>query len=326
MDDDYDHGGEDTSQASLGVSSILRAGEEAIEQAAGAAGLDAARGVTNDMVADLMRALNNEKAAPDLLPYEGQLVAVLLSLLVDQQRHLDQLPVPQRAADDCVASLYEMDVARLRGMLAGYHRIRAVKVTSDGGRRAVGGLPPGGRSLCGRVLTPASHLHTLPPHLAQIHKWAPHIQANDGAKERLSPEEAQLHDTLCRLRGAYLADLALGHLPDGFRELEGVPGVAEGPGDGVHVFARVLERLDSIPSGAWRRAGLWAGLGGCLGAAPAVTSSVPPFPTSVLPPARPPRPPAGRGDVLEPMEAGESVATLYRVLAPYVLQRKVDLL
>lgn len=134
MDDEEDRYNDD-GVASQGVSSILREGEELIENAAGAIAPDSLKGETNEMIPDLMKALNNEKTAPDLLPYEGELIAVLLNLLQEQRKHLDQMPVPERAQDDCVASLYEMDIARLRGMLANYHRIRAVKVRASTDRQ-----------------------------------------------------------------------------------------------------------------------------------------------------------------------------------------------
>ena len=85
------------------------------------------------------------------------------------------------------------------------------------------------------------------PLFLQIHKWAPHIQANDEMKERLSPEEAQLHGAICKYREAYLNDIVLSQLPEGYNSLEGKG--SEGPPDQVHVFARIQEDLGSIPSG-----------------------------------------------------------------------------
>lgn len=125
------------------AAAILREGEAAIEDAAGAR-TDGAGGhggsggaLANPLVGDLLRALRNEKAAPDLLPFQGDLVGTLSDMLAAQRAVLDSTPRSRLAAFDTVAALYEADVARLRYLLALYLRTRLAKVRL--GRRKGGG-------------------------------------------------------------------------------------------------------------------------------------------------------------------------------------------
>ena len=75
----------------------------------------------------------NERAAPELLPYEGVLVAELEAAVADQQ----QL-VQARNADDTVkafmGNLYFMEIERIKYLLRSYLRTRLTKVRETGTR------------------------------------------------------------------------------------------------------------------------------------------------------------------------------------------------
>jgi hypothetical protein len=310
------------------ASAILREGEAAIEDAAGARAAGGAHGgaggLANPLVADLLRALRNEKAAPDLLPFQTDLVATFTSMLVEQRRGLDETPKSALARFDTVAALYEADVARLRYLLAVYLRTRLAKVreAGAGGARRGGGVRVG--SAAARNL--AAHSGSRCPVAAPAPRTA-----------RADPPVGVPHRHQRRRPRAAVA--AGGGVPrppagggDGSRFRHG-PGPAAGGVDGTGGGARHLRRPQPrgarvradargadgdgcvLPGGNGGRGRAWrAGEGGPRALRSTQARSLHPCP----PPAD-----EATGEATD-LRPGAS-AVLYRLVAPFVLQGKADL-
>ena len=77
----------------------------------------------NPEIESLIRAWCNEKASPDLLPYQGDLVDLFLSNVKAQQEHL-----AGEKRDVFEAGLYQLDIDRVKFVLASYLRARLAKV------------------------------------------------------------------------------------------------------------------------------------------------------------------------------------------------------
>jgi hypothetical protein len=181
----------------------------------------------NPAIEDLIRAWCNEKASPELLPYQGDLVEQFMSNVSMQQAEL-----ASGKRDVFTAGLYQLDIDRVKFVLASYLRAR----------------------------------------LAKVQRWYLHLQGAPEARERLSPAEREFLRDFTAARGKHLDAVVLQQLPAGLRTLdgggagEGGEGAAGGGGGGgggggdpslgvaestlrdgpnlqTHVFARVLQDL-----------------------------------------------------------------------------------
>lgn len=138
--------------------SDLALADAAIDAAAGAPlgqGL-AGRAVAevNPLIAELIRTLRSERAAPELLPFDPH-VPYLLQEVAAQRAYLDGANRATLADEACVADLYESDLNRLRFCLATYLRIRLAKVRAvceAGLESACGGCRPPGRAVRGAAV------------------------------------------------------------------------------------------------------------------------------------------------------------------------------
>jgi hypothetical protein len=196
--------------------------ERLLEEELGAAEAVASSEV-NPAIDDLIRAWCNEKAAPELLPYNGELVAAFLSNV-----QLQQAELASGRRDVFIAGLYQLDIDRVKFVLASYLRAR----------------------------------------LAKVQRWYLHLQGAPEARERLSPAEREFLRDFTAARSKHLDAVVLQQLPAGLRTLDGGGasegsgeggggaagagssslGVAEstlrdGPNLGTHVFVRALQDL-----------------------------------------------------------------------------------
>eukprot|EP00903_Cladosiphon_okamuranus_P014563 g13507.t1 len=83
----------------------------------------------NEDVEYLRSAWRNEVSAPELLKFEGNLVSDLLQQVENQQDHVDEARASPEGAFS--ASLYQMELDRLRYSLSKYLRTRLRKVEKD---------------------------------------------------------------------------------------------------------------------------------------------------------------------------------------------------
>ena len=102
-------------------------------------------GVANPAIAALTRAWTCEKCAPELLPYERELVEEMHALLRSQVAHIarieqeakegfesrDPRGPPALRQMPTVAAAYDLDVARVRYLIAAYLRTRLAKVRTQ---------------------------------------------------------------------------------------------------------------------------------------------------------------------------------------------------
>lgn len=115
---DLDQFGEDETQ-SQPLSSMVDVG-----------GFDDEGEVENKDPAILRRALFNERASPRILPFEQRVVVELTEIISHQQAVCDEiLEDPKSTADDKFAvSLYQMEIDRLKYLIASYLRTRLRKI------------------------------------------------------------------------------------------------------------------------------------------------------------------------------------------------------
>ena len=183
----------------------------------------------NPAIEEVIRAWCNEKASPELLPYRADLVDSLMAFVSEQQTHL-----ATSKRDVFTQGLYQLDIDRVKFVLASYLRAR----------------------------------------LSKVQRWHLHLQGAPDMRERLSgPEREFLRDYIAA-RSRHLDAVVLQQLPLGLRTLDGggtgegggsgsgsggggggggergggAEGVAEstlrdGPSQQTHVFVRALQDL-----------------------------------------------------------------------------------
>eukprot|EP01138_Halocafeteria_seosinensis_P012567 gb/GECG01012840.1/.p1 GENE.gb/GECG01012840.1/~~gb/GECG01012840.1/.p1 ORF type:complete len:319 (+),score=40.75 gb/GECG01012840.1/:1-957(+) len=83
----------------------------------------------NLRVVALRRALVNERLAPDILPYQSEIVDVLMTEVKRQQEIIDE---SQNNADAVfIASMYQMDIDRVQYLISSYLRTRLIKIKEN---------------------------------------------------------------------------------------------------------------------------------------------------------------------------------------------------
>jgi GINS complex subunit 4 len=190
-----------------------------LEEQLGRSDVRAAGSEVNPKIEELLRAWCNEKASPELLPYQGELVDSFMGVVREQQKALGGEKV-----DVFTAGLYQLDIDRVKFVLASYLRAR----------------------------------------LAKVQRWYLHLQGAPEVRERLSPAEREFLREFTAARSRHLDATVLHQLPAGLRTLDGggvgegggggggggAPslGVAEstlrdGPSQQTHVFVRALQDL-----------------------------------------------------------------------------------
>ena len=115
---DVDQFGEDATQ-SQPLSSLVSVGD-----------FDDEGEVENKDPATLRRALFNERASPQILPFEQRVVVELTEIISHQQAVCDEILEDSKStADDKFAvSLYQMEIDRLKYLIASYLRTRLRKI------------------------------------------------------------------------------------------------------------------------------------------------------------------------------------------------------
>lgn len=102
-------------------SAILAQAEQDIDAVAAAnAAPGQAAAVPNPTFYALITALRNERAAPELLPFEDAVVGQLTYQIQVQKKALDSTSKLALAHNAAVADLYELDLARTRYLVASY--------------------------------------------------------------------------------------------------------------------------------------------------------------------------------------------------------------
>eukprot|EP00668_Euglena_longa_P011443 GGOE01013847.1.p1 GENE.GGOE01013847.1~~GGOE01013847.1.p1 ORF type:complete len:244 (-),score=95.68 GGOE01013847.1:370-1101(-) len=189
---------------------------------------DHAQGEEDTLYEQVLRAWQNERHAPELLPYQTGRLEALMERLAWQQQQIDSGAVDKVEAEDLDLSLpgedrrrtalgfptsflYQMDVDRVRFTIADYHRIRLEKVEryahfllfDEEGRRA---LSPAERRLAEGLiqleaeLFRANLLHQLPESLQSLTQEA--TDALPGHSRSIAPKpNLDLH-VFCRAREA----------------------------------------------------------------------------------------------------------------------------
>lgn len=163
----------------------------------------------NVMVVALKAALLNEKCSPELLPFQDEVVTDLSQALKEQQEILDSATFA--VSDLGFAALYQMEVDRVRYLLASYHRVR----------------------------------------LAKLKKFVMYIlSSRDVFEGRLSAQEKTFVTRYADLKEAHFRASALDQLDDRLRSLDEPEMISE-PNMGEWVFCRVLkDQEDFIPADA----------------------------------------------------------------------------
>ena len=182
----------------------------------------------------LKRALQNEKAAPELLPYEDELIQRINALLEHQVRvhliiqyhypntnphkhlHLHQEQVVQSAESrpdhDLVCTIYTVEITRVKYMLRSYLRTRLFK----------------------------------------IGKYVMHSMDDPEVRSRLSPLEDQYAEQYLRLIGNHLANTVSAKLPEAFKSVfkqasaHQANDMIPAPDLGTHVFTNILRDLGQV--------------------------------------------------------------------------------
>lgn len=92
---------------------------------------------TSDDIARLHAALQSERACPELLPFQKELVEELSELLTNQQSIVDDVKHNNPGVNESLfsASLYQMEIERVRYALSAYLRTRLHKVVRSFCRR-----------------------------------------------------------------------------------------------------------------------------------------------------------------------------------------------
>ncbi len=185
----------------------------------------------------------NERLAPEILPYEADLISSLQSKLGGQEADAAALagrggPAGASAAAaaggaaPALAALLTADAARARYLLAAYHRARLVK----------------------------------------IERFAAHALDCADTAARLAPAEAAYARSYFLAAGRHLKAAAASRLPPDFVSLVRQSNQAsEGrdmvplPSLGGHVIARALEDRGAVAVGPPEEGGAWGGEGGARG-------------------------------------------------------------
>jgi hypothetical protein len=82
----------------------------------------------NPSIQDIIRAWCNEKSAPELLPFKAELVQGLQGDIAQQQQELDTPGGGSVPRDAFTQGLYQLDIDRIKFVLASYLRTRLGKV------------------------------------------------------------------------------------------------------------------------------------------------------------------------------------------------------
>lgn len=205
--------------------------------------------------ARLRRAWLNERCAPALLPYEGQLaesaaehVEMALAELEERRAAAAEAAAAGRqvgtAADEMGNTLRTMEIDRVRCAGRGEEaRGRARVRRADTPRTA----PSIGRYLL------RSYLRTR---LYKLEMYALHTLFTDGAEELLSEREKKYLEGFSRLQEQLCTDMVLKHLPGQFRSLQQQDTMEDDPAKqydmvphpdlDTHVFVRVLRDLGNV--------------------------------------------------------------------------------
>lgn len=83
--------------------------------------------VRNEAVDRLIQAWLDENAAPELLPFEGELVSTLTEMVDEQQGIIDEA-MEDPNEDAFTISLFQMEIDRVKYSLAKYLRVRLLKI------------------------------------------------------------------------------------------------------------------------------------------------------------------------------------------------------
>jgi len=183
----------------------------------------------------MLRYWQNERHAPELLPYPTECLGELTAEVSSKQREVDvgSVDLPDGGGDTDLplegggrhrdalgfptAFLYQMDLDRIRFVIADYHRIR----------------------------------------LDKIQRFARSLLMGDDASSALSPAEHQFAERFISLEDALFHDSLLRHLPDALQspteEMVGAPGRArptmERPDPDRHVFCRARQTIIDFLAG-----------------------------------------------------------------------------
>uniref|UniRef100_A0A7S1TZD8 DNA replication complex GINS protein SLD5 n=1 Tax=Phaeomonas parva TaxID=124430 RepID=A0A7S1TZD8_9STRA len=181
---------------------------------------EAAGAFRNEQVSQIMQAYLDENAAPELLPFRGELVAELREQLAGQEEQIAEITEGEgRTVEEVfTASLYQMDIDRVKYALAKYLRVRILKL------ERVAGL----------------FRADLAPELAD---------AAAELRRKISDEERQFAGELEKLYEAHIDDAVLRHLPeDGPETLRslGDADICRPPRTDRFVFCRVNETVDGF--------------------------------------------------------------------------------
>jgi GINS complex subunit 4 len=83
----------------------------------------------NEDIPLLQKAMLNERSAPEILPYEEQLVVDMHEAIENQQGHIDEARDKGDDIDEEFAiSLYQMEIDRVKYLLVSYLRSRLAKI------------------------------------------------------------------------------------------------------------------------------------------------------------------------------------------------------
>lgn len=81
----------------------------------------------NDDVGNLVRWLVNERMAPEILPYQSEIVENLIEMMDAQQENID-LAAPDSSTSVLLVTLYNQEMERLRYLIRNYLRTRLAKI------------------------------------------------------------------------------------------------------------------------------------------------------------------------------------------------------
>lgn len=193
----------------------------------------------NPFVAELQQAWANEKSAPELFSFRKDLVDRISAWLDAQSAQLAQ---PDRNRSPFVQGLYQLDVDRVKYILAAYLRTRLGKVR----------VRPGARRLTQGTRHAALTNPSAARAAAQIQKWYLHIITTPTAQDRLSDAERRfLADFEGARRNHFNTSVFSLITKDNFPASEhgygGEATLREGPSDKVRVFARANQELEPQP-------------------------------------------------------------------------------
>ncbi|KAJ0399344.1 hypothetical protein P43SY_001533 [Pythium insidiosum] len=125
----------------------------------------------------------NEANAPEVLPFDDEMVTEMLDQLKNQQEYVDSVAEDRATLNEeraFVNKLYQMEIDRLKFVLSSYLRTR----------------------------------------LRKIERFAPHILSDPMLTQRLSQKEIQFAKQYAMLVENHVNELALGRFPDEHRSLD----------------------------------------------------------------------------------------------------------